>query len=77
MIVKVGVPTMTYFDLRQVLHDLLDTDDADGELDSVEFRIRVDGHLAMLRTITVEENSDFTDGRERRRVIVLSSELPY
>lgn len=77
MIVKVGIPTMTYLDLRQVLHDLLDTDDTDGELDSLEVRIRTDGHVAMLRTVTVEDHSDFADGRDRRRIIVLSSELPY
>lgn len=77
MIVKVGVPTMTYGDLRQVLHDLLDTHDANGELDSVEVRLRTDGHVAMLRTLTMEDHSDFQDGRDRRQVIILSSELPY
>lgn len=74
MIVKVGIPTMTYGDLRQVLHELLD--EADGELDGVPVRIRAEG-LSMLRTVTIEDgHSDYTDGREPHRIIVLSGDIP-
>lgn len=76
MLVQVGVPTMTMGDLRQVLHEL-ECQYEDDVLDDVPVSLRCEG-LSVLRTVCVEENhSDFTDGREPHRIIVLSSELPY
>lgn len=79
MIVKVGVPTMTYADLLEVLADLAARFDNPHELDNVPIQLASpESGLTNLRTIKVKDNhSDYTDGSNSHRVIILDNEAPY